>query len=941
MIDKLRPTGSRIPSLLAILAMACLLGGCGLAITSKQVLARADRNLTERNYRAAAVDLQNLIVKQPNDAALHMKLADAFMHVGRYVEAEANLRDAQRLGTPWSKVLPQLSLALLEEGDPQKVLDTIAAHQGAGAQGAQLLSIRGRALFALGKLDDAQATLTQALAADPADTEARITLATLFERRHDFKSAKPQVDQALASASHDFSPHYALAFWYLRQGRYGEGHAELLRALELAQAGISAGHEPDSDEMRSLSALAQVELLTGDLGSVEKHAARLHKLAPHSNLTLIIEARLALAQKRIDDARTALEEVLSHDSGNQEAKVLLGQASAAAGDLGQADMYLTAALASNPRNTDARKLLAQVQLQEHKPQAALKTASDPAAALDSDLLALAGQASLMTGDLADATQFLQRSEQAAPQDKTRALDLAAAYLAQKRPDDALKLLRNLDVPAELAVRRELLLLVALKAGSPASVTEEARRFAAAHPHDINALLLSAQALASVKDVADARKLIDQASTLDGHSGTPWVALGTLELSQKDPKAADAAFRRALTADPKSVGAELGEAQLAIESGQRDSAIEHLERARTLAPRLLSARLMLAQLYLQAGKFEQAAPAVAEADKLAPNDPRVQLLRGAVALGQSDATTAVQIFEQLANSYPKEPVIQADLARAYILAKRPIDARTASAEAVKLNPRYWPALEIEIALALDTGEQASVPGLLKQLRAAKAPQAVLQSISGDIAARAGNLKLALDDYTSAAAAEPSAALALKIAAMRRTMHASDANASLQDWLRRSPRDATVRLALAEYLQADGNQAQAAKEYQAVLAESPNQPVALNNLAWLDLEDGKNEAALALARKAYAQAPKVPSVADTFGWALVQTGNSDDALPILRTAYRSTPKDPAIRFHYAYALLKTGATAQARQELQAIVEEQPHGPEGQQARSLLAGLPQAAR
>ena len=151
---------------------------------------------------------------------------------------------------------------------------------------------------------------------------------------------------------------------------------------------------------------------------------------------------------------------------------------------------------------------------------------------------------------------------------------------------------------------------------------------------------------------------------------------------------------------------------------------------------------------------------------------------------------------------------------------------------------------------------------------------------------------------------------------------------------------VRLALAEDLQADGDRSQAEKEYAAVLTDAPNQTVALNNLAWLDLEDGKNDAALALARKAYDEAPRASSVADTFGWALVQTGNIDDALPILRTAHQEAPKDTQIRFHYAYALLKTGATEQARHELQAVSEEQPLGPEGNQARSLLAGLPKVA-
>lgn len=929
--------GTRGLPLLAAIALGAALSGCGIAITQQQVLARANRNLAAQNYRAAAVDLQNLVVKRPNDASLHLKLADAFLHVGRYVEAEANLRDAQQLGAPWSRVLPELSQALLEEGEPQKALDAIAAHPAAGAPDERLTAVRGRALLQLGKLDDAHAALSAALAANPADTQARIALANLLARRNDSAGAKAALDQAVALAPQDFSAHMALALWYLRQYRLGDGRAELSRALEAAEAGIRAGREPPSDELRALAGVAQTDIGARDLSAADQHVARLHKLAPHNGMALVVEARLALAEKRPDDARTDLEEVLSHNSSNEEVKMLLGEANAAAGDLGQADMYLTAALAANPRDLEARKILAQVQLQEHKPQAALQTAADPKAALDADLLALAGRASLMTGDLADATQFLQRSEQAAPKDKVRALELAAAYLAQKRPDDALKLLKNLEVPPALDIRRELLLLTALKAQSPAQVGEEAQRFAAAHPRDIDALLLSGQALASVKDFDAARKLLAQASALDSHLATPWVLLGALELSQKNRAAADQDFHHALTNDPKSAGAELGEAELALDSGARAAAIQHLERARTLAPGFLPARLTLAQLYLQSGQFEQAASPLAEAARIAPDDARVQLLRGALALARSDASSAVQIFEQLSTRYPKSAAVQADLARAYMIAQRPTDARNASAEAAKLDPQYWPALVLEIALALDAGDQPSISRLMTELRASKAPQVIVQSVSGDVAARGGNLKAALDDYTRAAASAPSAALAMRIAAVRRAMHSPDAEAPLREWLRRSPQDAGVRLTLAEYLQADSDLSGAAKEYQAVLTETPNQIVALNNLAWLDLKTGNAGAALALARKAYGEAPNAPSVADTFGWALVQTGNTEDAVPVLRTAHAAAPKDASIQYHYAYALLKTGSTDEARRELKAIAEEQPHGPQGNEARSLLAGLP----
>lgn len=933
---------ARIRPLLSAIGAAGLLAGCGIGTSPQQALARADRNLAARNYRAATVDLENLVARQPDDPGLRLKLARALYHTGAYAESEASFRRAQQLGAAWPALTTDLAEVLLAEGQPQQALDLLSAHPPAAALDARTSSVRGRALLALQRLDDAHTALTQAVALDAGDMQARIALAQLLGERGDPAGAKSVLDAAAAAAPSDFAVHLALGAWYLAASRVREAHAELTRALDLAVAGIRGGSEPGYDEFRALAPLVDTDLMLGDLASAKQHLARVRKLAPHASVTSLLEARIDLAEKRTDEARALLQNLLNREPQNEPAKVLLGVASAAAGELGQADMYLSSALAANPRDLSARKLLTQVQLQERKPQDALKTATDPNAAMDADLLALAGRASVLAGDLSGATQYLERSEEAAPQDKVRALDLAQAYLADNRAGDALKLLQRTDVPASLADRRELLLLTALsRTDSAAGLRDEAERFVAAHPQDAEALLIGARARVGLKDLSGARGLIDQAAKLDPRSSRPWVALGALELSQNDRAGADAAFRHALQVDARSVGAQLGEAQLALASGDRDEAIRRLEQARSDDPRSLPARLGLARLYLLRGEAQQAAQPLAEARRIAPDHPNVLLLLGTLALAQNDATRAVELFERLSARYPQSAILQADLARAYGLARRPDDALKASAEAVRLDPGYWPALALETRLALEVGDRSSVSHLLERLRSSKAPPAAVETVEGDVAARGGNFAQALRDYTSAATAAPSAELALKITAVQHALHATDPDAPLRAWLQRAPNDVRVRLALAQYLQSAGDRGGAAREYQTVLDTAPTQVVALNNLAWLRLEAGQKEAALGLAREAYGAAPNQASVADTFGWALVQTGNAADAVPVLRAAHGAAPDAIEIHLHFAIALLKGGDTDDARRELQSVASAQPHGPIGDQARALLAGVASTAQ
>lgn len=903
MMPRLPHTVARLVPLLGAIAAAALLPACGLFTTPQQVLARADRNLAAQDYRAAEVDLKNLVAKQPNDRALRLKLAQALLHTGAYVESESNYRKTQQLGTPWTSIVSDLAEALIGEGRPQQALDLLAAHPLPGKPNARTLTLRGRALLALGKRDEAHTALTQAIALDAADMPARVALVALLEQQGDWSGAKAALDAASAADPNDFSVHLALGRWYAHARNLNGAHAELTRALDLAVAGIRAGREPWFDEYNVIAPLAENDLMRGDLKSAAARALRLGKLAPHTPATLLVKARVELAQKHADEARATLQGLLSQDPQNVPAKVLLGAASAASGQFEQADMYLTAALAAAPGDLAARKLLAEVQLKEHKPHDALRTASDPNAALNADLLALAAQASAQSGDLSGATTYMERSEKAAPQDVRHGLELAAAYLAEHRAADAVKLLQGLKVSDRLGQARERLLFSALsQAGTPADVQSEAKRYAAAHPHDGSALLLAAQALASTRDADGAHDLINQAARAEPTSPQPWIALGILEGTLAKRDAASAAFQHALKVDPRSVGALLGEARLFMASN---------DAARAAAP-------------------------LAQARRIAPDDAGVMLLSGALALAQHDGKGAVDAFERLAARYPKSAILQADLARALALAKRPADARGAIAQAVKLDPSYWPALVIDVSLALDEHDVDGAEQLLPQLRASKAPAPVVHTIEGDVAAHQGNLKEALRDYQEAAKTAPSAMLALKMASASHALHLPDPDAPLRAWLQHSPHDNGVRLILAGLLLEHNDRSAAARAYETVLADEPNQIIALNNLAWLRLEAGQVDSAVELARKAYAIAPKQASVGDTLGWALVQSGHDADAVSILRAAHAEAPTDEQIHLHWATALAKTGARADARRELQSIIEAQPNGPQGTHARALLTSL-----
>jgi tetratricopeptide (TPR) repeat protein len=117
---------------------------------------------------------------------------------------------------------------------------------------------------------------------------------------------------------------------------------------------------------------------------------------------------------------------------------------------------------------------------------------------------------------------------------------------------------------------------------------------------------------------------------------------------------------------------------------------------------------------------------------------------------------------------------------------------------------------------------------------------------------------------------------------------------------------------------GDYAQAADQYRAILAITPNDALTLNNLAWasVKLNDPK---ALEYAEKAYSLAPDSPPVMDTLGWMLVEKGEISRGVGLLRKAVESAPTADDIRLNLAKALIRAGDKGAGRRELEVLAKK----------------------
>lgn len=139
---------------------------------------------------------------------------------------------------------------------------------------------------------------------------------------------------------------------------------------------------------------------------------------------------------------------------------------------------------------------------------------------------------------------------------------------------------------------------------------------------------------------------------------------------------------------------------------------------------------------------------------------------------------------------------------------------------------------------------------------------------------------------------------------------------------SPDLARPHQLLAELLTLDGEQALAAEHYRRLIAIQPNNPVALNNLAYdMAVREKKPSEALPLALKALSLAPRDATILDTVGWVQYLVGNTAEAAKLLVQASQGAPGNPDIRLHTAFALASQGARAAAQAELEQALKLAP--------------------
>ncbi len=915
-------------ALVMTLIAAPLLPGCDNTsrLTVQEHIQRAKDFEDQGKLKGSVVELKNALQKSPDNAQARLLLGQIYLKLGQGAEAEKELNQAEKYGVGSETVKPLLGEALLLMGEYKRVLNEIQPSEKTSKQNvARIYQIRAEAMFNQQNVKDACALFQKSLEVDAGNPPTYWGLAQCALVDHDPVKARALLDSALKINSRQ-----AQTWVFI-------GNLESLnKNQQSAIAAYTNALKIDPNHLEALQNRAALYLADKQLDAAQKDVEHVNTVARKSITAYYLQALLNFEQKNFAAAQDGVQEVLKNSPDYLPAILLAGSTAYELGSYQQAETYLNRYLSRFPHNAYAIRVLAATQIKQNQPDNSLGTLAPllAADAKDASTLVLAAEALRMKGESEKAAEYLQRAAALDPKNPDIQTQLGLSHLSAGNNQAAIAELSRAAAMESGQPRADVLLIMTLldlrEFDKALAAIDSTRKKL---PRSALLLTMQGSALLGKRDLANARKGFEDALSIEPAFFPAAASLAQLDLADNKPAQARQRFERLLDKDKNNLQAMLALAELAAADKQEATYVDWLEKAAKAHPKAIQPRAILVRYHLARNEPQRALAIANEAVAANPDNPAALDLLGSAQLGAKDKLGAASTFTKLAQEADQSPDALQRLAYAQLTAGKQAEAQSALDKALKLDPGHLASLDTLMRIEMRDGQTDKAMQLARQMQTRHPESALGFEREGDILLFLKRPDQAAQAFEKAQNISPGAVYVIKLhRALTLAGNAQAADQGLNNWIKLNPNDLQARGYLAENLMAHGRSQEAIAAYEAILQQTPDNAIVLNNLAGLYLGQG-DARARATAERALKLVPDSPAIQDTLGWLLIEQGKPAEGLELLRKALGKLPKNDGVRYHYAIALIRTGNKAGGQRELEALLRDAPRSPLAEAARNQL--------
>jgi tetratricopeptide (TPR) repeat protein len=382
----------------------------------------------------------------------------------------------------------------------------------------------------------------------------------------------------------------------------------------------------------------------------------------------------------------------------------------------------------------------------------------------------------------------------------------------------------------------------------------------------------------------------------------------------------------------------GEALLA--KGLVDRAKVQFTESMKVRSTYLPPKLALARLHLAAREFPRALALADEILLQQPNLVNARVLRASALIGNRDFASARRELESTIERTPGNRDARHLLAMIDYREKRFDAAEKAFRGLLEANPPDPRALAGLVEVMISTNRAPAASKMLEAMLKTNPPEAArIRLAIAYVALRTKDYDRAAGVYREVVKEQPkSQELWLRLGeTYRRAERFDEALKAFEAARDIDPQQVAPWLQMSVVMEVTKNRSNIRPVYEQILKLAPDNPLALNNLAYLLAENGVElDQALTLAQRARQKMPNDTDVADTLGWVYIKKNLSDDAIKIFRDLLVREPRHVSWRYNLAMALFQKGDKLQARKELEEALRNAPTHNETSKIRELLSRI-----
>ena len=887
----------------ATLAMALLVSACG-SDSPDALLASAQDYLSRNDAPAAIIQLKNVLKDRPDSAKARLLLGQALQATGDIAGAETEFRKAQDLGAAPDEVVPQLAQALLLGKQFGKITTDYALLQLASAPAqASLKTTVAIAWLRQGQEDKFRASIDEALKAKADHVPALIELVRASAQRGNIDEALAGLDKIPRQSSGADEAHKLRGDLLL----YGK------RDMDAAMVAYREALQVNPSYLEGQAAVVQLLLLQGKTEAAAEALQRLAKAAPGKPQTLYLQAMLAYAKNDLKAAQEHAQKLVSLTPENFRALELAGMTELRLGANVQAEALLAKALQLEAGLPMARRGLVTAYVRQGRLDKAMSALPVDVERNDRDpgMMALAGQVYMLHGDVDRAQRYFARASNLDPKDPAKRTSLAVSRLASGQGDAALGELQSIaasddGVVADMALINALLQERKVDQALKAIDALEKKR-----PADVMPVFLRGRALLLKRDAVGARKAMERVLEIDPNYFPAVGVLAVLDNADKRPDDARARLEAAIKRQPGNVQAHLALVELRQANGADKTELATLLRKVVeAAPSSPLPRLLLAEHHLRHSEPKDALVVAQQAVSALPDNVQLLDVLGRAQSANGEHNQAQASFNRMAALQPQSSLPFLRMASANLIAGDRDAASQNLRKALEIEPKSLEAQQGQVSLAMAAQKPGDALAISRAVQKQRPKEQVGYMLEGEIHAAGKAWDKAADAFRAGLKQVASPELAVRLHdVLLSAAKKPEADRWAAEWSRTQPKDAAFPFYLGNRALTLNELPESLRQFERVVAIQPDNAAALNNLAWLKGQLGR-DGALADAERANALAPNQPAFMDTWAMLLSAANQHERALEMQKKVVQLQPQVLEFKLNLAKIQIKAGNKDAAR-------------------------------